>query len=159
MTCSSGIWAWGEGCLRTSPLCLAKLSFISSWMSCGLLLLQQEVGEKGPDRLFNRHQGTGRNRDWDWWRNNRSLVQPGAFHGSGAGKASGRAVMDMQASGCPAKQCRSVLYQDLRLQEEFFPISSSVEWISWLGQVTWHAENISTVLASMPQSRYVLGAT
>lgn len=54
-------------------------------------------------------------------------MQPGAFHGSGAGKASGRAVMDVQVSGCPAKQCHSVLYQDLRLQEEFFPISSSVE--------------------------------
>lgn len=35
-------------------------------MSRGLFVLWEEVGGKAAERLFNSHQGAGRDRGWDW---------------------------------------------------------------------------------------------
>lgn len=91
-----------------------------------MLLLCEETGRRGPDRLFNYHQGT-----YAVVKELAVVMLTAAwcFSWLWGMQASSRAVMGVQLCGrqvsdCPVKQSESVLYQELTLQEKFFPTRS-----------------------------------
>lgn len=86
-----------------------------------------------------------------WWRNSWGSLQSGALHGSRAGKASSRAALSVSlwkaGIWLPSQAAWICPISCPEDPEEIFTHKSSAGWISWLGQVTWHRDDISAILA------------